>query len=196
MILRPPLSLVLLAPSFHLSGTITFPSFFSPASPIPPTHLRGKSEREKNTDPSTEALGQRRIGQIHDERGDLTLGAHHRRRRFLCCSCGWDSGTGRGREVGGKRGGGGGGGSAGFRWVGPSGFQSHWARPETRMGQHTSCPMGPIRTEMLASIGPNSKTGQTSLWKTQFSKKKVCGKHRASKGCLGELCSTKISSIP
>lgn len=29
--LRPPASVVLLAPSFHLSGTITFDSFFSPA---------------------------------------------------------------------------------------------------------------------------------------------------------------------
>lgn len=32
LIFRPPLSVVLLAPSFHLSGTITFPSFFSPAN--------------------------------------------------------------------------------------------------------------------------------------------------------------------
>lgn len=30
LILRPPPSVVLLAPSFHLSGTITFESFFSP----------------------------------------------------------------------------------------------------------------------------------------------------------------------
>lgn len=33
MILRPPPSVVLLAPSFHLSGTITFDNFFSPATP-------------------------------------------------------------------------------------------------------------------------------------------------------------------
>lgn len=35
LILRPPPSVVLLAPAFHLSGTITFDSFFSPANQNP-----------------------------------------------------------------------------------------------------------------------------------------------------------------
>jgi hypothetical protein len=46
LILRPPLSLVLLAPSFHLSGTITFPSFFSPAA-TNPANLSYSAYQEK-----------------------------------------------------------------------------------------------------------------------------------------------------
>jgi hypothetical protein len=154
LILRPPLSLVLLAPSFHLSGTITFPSFFSPASQIPPTHLRREPKKKNRSQHGTPRAKTNRPNPAGEtsraarREGDLTLGAHHRRRRrrrFLCCSCGWDSGTGRG-----KSGEGGGGGSAGFRRVGRTGFLTHWARPETRLGRHTSCSMGPIRTKMLA----------------------------------------------
>lgn len=45
LILRPPLSVVLLAPSFHLSGTITFPNFFSPETKQKDTQIKCKTKQ-------------------------------------------------------------------------------------------------------------------------------------------------------
>lgn len=45
LILRPPPSVILLAPSFHLSGTITFDNFFSPATQIQITIFKKKKKK-------------------------------------------------------------------------------------------------------------------------------------------------------